>query len=278
MLFTVVITTELFLENLNGNRMKINLLTKRFTLIDGKELAKIHLAERYLTDESHINAEKATQTERNKKPLRSDIINFILSKFKKETCYLEIGVRHPHQNFDLIKTEKKYSVDPGYESDVNNVDFKMTSDEFFTNLRQGNVLKKDIKFDVIFVDGSHLANQVEKDINNSLDFLCEDGLIVMHDCNPPTEFHASENYLYRLSPSGDYWNGTTWKAFFKTRKRTDIFSCCIDTDWGVGVISKKIKLGEPTVVQNDFFEYYILNENRQSSLNLLSFETFKNLL
>lgn len=266
------------MSNLNGNNMKINLLRNRFIIIDGTELKKIALADRYLADQFHINTEKATETERNKKPWRSDIINYILTNFKKETCYLEIGVRHPHQNFDLILADKKYSVDPGYESEINNVDFKMTSDEFFINLKQGQILSSDIKFDVIFIDGSHLADQVQKDITNSLDFLSNDGFIVMHDCNPPTEFHASENYQYRLSPALDYWNGTTWKAFFEARKRKDIFSCCIDTDWGIGVISKKIKLGIPTDVENNFYEYYILDGNRKDSLNLISFEKFKTLV
>lgn len=255
--------------------MKISLLSNRFAFIDGTELKKIDLAEKYLADKFHINAEKATESERNKKPLRSDIINFILGNFDKETCYLEIGVRHPHQNFDLIKADEKYSVDPGYESDINNVDFKLTSDDFFSNLRKGQFLNPDIKFDVIFIDGSHLADQVKMDINNSLDFLSDDGLIVMHDCNPPTEFHASENYDYRLSPSLDYWNGTTWKAFFDARKRSDIYSCCIDTDWGIGVISRKINLGKPTAVKNDFYEYHIFAEKRKESLNLISFEGFK---
>lgn len=256
--------------------MKIKILRNRFAIIDNAELHKISLADSYIKDKFHVSTKKATETERSKTPRRADIINFILRNLKKETNYLEIGVRDTKDNFDLIKSKIKYGVDPGYESEVNNVDFKVTSDEFFTNLRQGQILQLNIKFDVIFIDGLHLANQVQKDLTNSLEFLSDDGFIVMHDCNPPTEFHASENYSYRLSPSAQYWNGTTWKAFFEVRQREDIYSCCIDTDWGVGIISKKIRLGERTVVKNDFFEYYILNEKRKESLNLISFETFKN--
>ncbi|QOW10878.1 class I SAM-dependent methyltransferase [Kaistella flava (ex Peng et al. 2021)] len=255
--------------------MKIHLLKKDHVVINKTELTKISLAEQYLTNDYHIKAEIATKAEINKNPLRSDIINFILQNFKRETCYLEIGVRHTNENFDLIRSKIKYSVDPGYESETNDVDFKMTSDEFFAGLREGTFLNEQLKFDVIFIDGSHLADQVQKDINNSLEYLADDGYIVMHDCNPPTEFHASENYYYRISPSGGYWNGTTWKAFYNARKRTDIFSCCIDTDWGIGVISRKVDLGKPTNVKNDFFEYYILNRNREESLNLITFEKFK---
>ena len=100
----------------------------------------------------------------------------------------------------------------------------------------------------------------------------------MHDCNPPTQFHAAEDFNYKLSPSKTYWNGTTWKSFFKNRKRTDIFSCCIDTDWGVGIISKTKNLGLPTTINNEFYEYKILEENRKESLNLISFEELKKLI
>lgn len=255
--------------------MKIKIIKKTQTVIDKSELKKLSLAEEYLTNKYHLETEKLTDIEVSKKPLRSDIINFILGQFNRETNYLEIGVRHTPENFDLILSKTKYSVDPGYESEINNVDFKLTSDEFFSDLRSGKLLQQDLKFDVIFIDGSHLANQVEKDIQNALDFLVEDGFIVMHDCNPPTEFHASENYYYRLSPSGGFWNGTTWKAFFKTRKRTDIYSCCVNTDWGVGIISKTKNLGSSSKTQNEFFEYHILDENRKESLNLIAIEQFK---
>lgn len=255
--------------------MKIQILKENQVVISNNELKKISLAEEYLNNKYHLECEEISAMEVLKRPLRSDIINFILGKFNRETNYLEIGVRHSYENFDLIHSKNKFSVDPGYESEINNVDFKMTSDEFFAELRDGTLLNPKLKFDVIFIDGSHLANQVEKDIQNALDFISDDGYIVMHDCNPPTEFHASENYYYRLSPSGGYWNGTTWKSFFNTRKRKDIFSCCIDTDWGIGVISKIKEFGTSTNVKNDFFEFYIFKENRKESLNLISIDKFK---
>ena len=124
----------------------------------------------------------------------------------------------------------------------------------------------------------HLAEQVEKDIDNALKFLSKDGFIILHDCNPPSEFHASENYNFKLSPSQGYWNGTTWKAFAKARKREDINSCCINTDWGLGVITKDIKLKEPSKSINPFYEYNSFNNNRSEVLGLIEFEEFKNII
>jgi hypothetical protein len=237
---------------------------------------KCNLGNSLLNNSYHIDAQIKSKTEINKVPLRTDVINYLLSKIKKEnTIYLEIGVRYPEENFNSINSKTKYSIDPGIEYELNPVDFKVTSDVFFEQLNSGIILTKDIKFDVIFIDGLHLAEQVDRDIENALKYLNPNGFIVLHDCNPPTEFHASENYLYRMSPSTVYWNGTTWKAFFKYRKRKDLFTCCIDSDWGIGIISKSINIGNPTKVKNTFFEYKVLNDNRKDSLNLISFIEFK---
>lgn len=232
---------------------------------------------RYINNKYHIDSKIKTDLECSKEPKRYEILNYILKSLNKETRYLEIGVRNPDDNFNKINTKTKYSVDPGYEFEAN-VDFLMTSDIFFQKLRQGNILSKEIKFDVIFIDGLHLAEQVERDILNALDFIEDNGFVVLHDCNPPTEFHASENYEYRLSPAEGYWNGTTWKAFVKFRSNKEIFSCCIDSDWGVGVISKGVEIGISNTVKNEFYEYKTFAKNRKESLNLISFDEFKTLI
>ena len=231
---------------------------------------------RLLSDKYHFDAIQKSEVEAGKTPVRSDIINFLLSASgKKETNYLEIGVRNPANNFDKINSSTKYSVDPGVEFKANPVDFKLTSDEFFDQLRAGKILQPALRFDVIFVDGLHTADQTNRDIINSLEFITERGFVVLHDCNPPTESHARENYEYWASPAMDYWSGTTWKAFFKHRKRNDIYSCCIDSDWGVGIISKSAALGNPSRVENDFFEYAVMDMHRKESLNLITFDRLK---
>jgi hypothetical protein len=211
----------------------------------------------------------------NQRFSRTDVINFLLCRRENHTNYLEIGVRNPSENFDLIVSDLKFSVDPGYEFLDNPVDFQMTSDAFFESLRKSDVLSADIRFDVIFIDGLHLAEQVARDINNSLAFIKEDGFIVVHDCNPPTEHHAREDYFYRLSPANGIWNGTTWKAIIQIRSSMSLYSCTVDLDWGVCVISKTTNLGSPNTVRNDYFEYGVLDANRKEMLNLISFDDFK---
>ena len=187
-------------------------------------------------------------------------------------------MRNPEDNFNKINSKTKYSVDPGLEFKSNPVDFKLTSDGFFHELEQGKILNKKIKFDVIFIDGLHTAEQVDKDIINAIKYIKNDGFIVLHDCNPPTEFHARESHQYRISPAMSQWNGTVWKAFLKQRNKPDIFSCCIDSDFGIGILTKAIQLGSQPKKSNPFYEYIILNEDRTDALNLLSFEHFKKLI
>lgn len=227
----------------------------------------------YLNDSKYLLVQEKDKFELQKNPSRSEIINYLFSHREFDnTVYLEIGVRNPNDNFNKIKSKIKYSVDPGLEFEANPVDFKVTSDEFFEKLGRGEFLTQETKFDVIFIDGLHLAQQVDKDIFNSLNYLKHDGFIVLHDCNPPSEWHAREDFLCKLTPSGVNWNGTVWKAFSKWRKEKNVSMCCIDTDWGVGVISKSLSFGEPLKIQNEFFEYNWFDENRKVILNLIDFE------
>lgn len=236
------------------------------------------LGQNFANNNYIIEASRLRSVEVSKQPYRFDIINYLIQKFDRKTTYLEIGVRNPSHNYDRIVSDKKYSVDPGVEFESNPVDFPLTSDDFFAKLRSGDVLNPSTKFDVIFIDGLHLADQVDKDISNSLDFLKEDGFLVLHDCNPPTEWHARETYNFYLSPAEGHWNGTTWKAFTKWRQNPNISGCCINSDWGVGIFSKTVNFGENNLIDNPYFEYHIFEKNRKKILNLIEFNDLKSLI
>ena len=189
---------------------------------------------------------------------RTDIINYLIQKnnYKK---YLEIGVRDPNSNLNLINVEHKDGVDP-----AGNCNYPVTSDEFFENL------DPEFRYDIIFIDGLHLDHQVEKDILNSLNHLSDDGTIVMHDCNPIKEEHQVEDYVV-----GKTWNGTTWKAYVKYRMNNEYLDMfVVDTDHGVGIIKKGKQDLYP---KSDILNYKLLDENRKNILNLITIEKFLNL-
>lgn len=250
----------------------MNLYKKSFIY---KTFKAFKIGKKTLKDPKYIEGVSLSRAEINKTANRTEIINYIISYLNREVCYLEIGVRNPNDNFAHIKANSKYSVDPGIEYQENPVDFKLTSDAFFEQLKKGEILNQNIKFDVIFIDGLHLAEQVDKDINNALKYLTEDGFLVLHDCNPPTQWHAREDYNYWHTPAEAFWNGTTWKAFLKWRIKKELNVCCIDCDWGVGIITNHYKLGEKLTKQNIFYEFQTLSNNRENLLNLISFDEFK---
>ena len=233
---------------------------------------------RLIDAQHHQNGEEKSKLELLKRPSRTAIINYLLSKVSGETTYLEIGVRNPDHNYNHVIADFKYSVDPGFEFKENPVDFKMTSDNFFELLSCNKILSSEIKFDLIFIDGLHLAEQVDRDITNSMKYIKDNGFIVIHDCNPPTEWHARDSYSFFSSPAKDFWNGTTWKAFLKWRFNHSVNSCCIDSDWGVGILSKKQLIGKSINKMNPFFEFSNFAENRNEYLNLISFNDLNNLL
>jgi hypothetical protein len=246
-----------------------------------KYIKQIHyysFGKQLLKDKIYIYGQRKSDLEYIKAPNRTAIINFLISVLNRDTKYLEIGVRNPDDNFNKILTFKKYSVDPGFEYKSNPVDFKLASDAFFEELRQDRLLGKAVKFDVIFIDALHLAEQVDRDIKNALDFIEDDGFVILHDCNPPTEWHSRETFNFYFTPAGGFWNGTTWKAFLKARFNPTIQSCCIDTDSGVGILSKNWAIGNAIEPANEFFEFGNLDLNRKEQLNLISFDQLKSLI
>lgn len=230
-----------------------------------------------LNDPFHKKSKNAGLLERRKNGNRTDIINHLLTLTSGQ-IYLEIGVRNPNDNFNKINSPSKFSVDPGLETQNNFATFPFTSDYFFDKLKNNELdLKSNYKFDVIFIDGLHLAEQVDRDIANSLNVIKDDGFIVLHDCNPPDEYYAREDYEYINGPSGSFWNGTTWKAFYKARHIPDLYSLCVDCDWGVGVLTRRTDLSffnQLSEIENSFFEFMSFDQNRSTHLNLIPYKDF----
>lgn len=189
---------------------------------------------------------------------RTSVINELIAKNNYQS-YLEIGTSNKI-NFNNVICKNKICVDPA--KNQYKYDFNITSDEFFKKNKQ--------KFDIIFVDGMHTAEQAERDIINSLGCLSDKGCVVVHDTNPPSEFHQIESQgNTRKTPAGVHWNGTVWKAIFKLRKtRDDLVFVTHPDDWGVTVI--QFGNGEILDIKNEYFSYSIFNKNRKTILNIIS--------
>lgn len=199
---------------------------------------------------------------RNSEIKRYHIINYLISKYGLKS-YLEIGVLKG-ENIRKINAAKKDGVDPGAERHIApEVNFRMTSDDFFDLINS----KLDLKYDIVFIDGLHHAEQVKKDIYNSLLHLSPGGFIILHDCNPIS-------YESQLVPrKTTVWNGNPWKAFVEFKWQHPELNCCVvDTDYGVGVI-KADKIG--TASQFKVPDWQEFDKRRNEFLNLISWEQFQ---
>ena len=154
----------------------------------------------------------------HKKSSRFDIINKIIKK-KKFESYLEIGCQSD-VNFSKIITKNKIGVDP-----QSGGTHRMTSDDFFKQNKS--------TFDLIFIDGLHVYEQVLKDIENSLKVLNDNGVILIHDCLPAKIWH------HTIPQTHSSWNGDVWKSIVKSRTRIDIDTYTIEADQGLGLILKR---------------------------------------
>jgi hypothetical protein len=208
---------------------------------------------------------------------RFDIINFLLKKyFNSEARYLEIGVADPTVCFNKIRCNNKTSVDPNKYIPSDFINYKITSDEFFQELENSNLeFPADYKWDIIFIDGLHLAEQVHKDIFNSIRHCNPNGFIVLHDCNPENWFNAYSDIEYFLNDPGE-WNGTTWKAFYNFRVTMPIKSYTVDTDYGVGVIELN-KQQQQIQHTNTWYEFGHFKYNRKEQVGLISVDEFYNM-
>lgn len=186
---------------------------------------------------------------------RTQLLNHLVRSFGYQR-YLEIGVRKAADNFAGIDVPVKHGVDP--EASCT---YRMTSDAFFTQVQPSLA---PATYDLVFIDGLHLAEQVERDVENALRCLAPNGSVVLHDVNPLSEAAQSESYT-----RGRTWNGTVWKAWAKLRStREDLAMCVVDIDHGCGVIRPgrqhcyKLPVGT--------LSYQTLAAQRKPLLNLLS--------
>ena len=190
-------------------------------------------------------------------PRRYDIINKIIIK-RNYTSYLEIGC-FKDETFNQINIKKKIGVDP-----VSGGNLRMTSDQFFIENKE--------KFDLIFIDGLHVYEQVIKDIFNSIKVLKENGIILVHDCLPRKLWYQTPT---RMS---DTWNGDVWKAIVECRtlENIDTYTCLADEGIGVIKVQKNnnlLNLNLSNFKNLKYKEYYT---NRESLMNIISVEKLIN--
>ncbi len=207
------------------------------------------------------------------------VIQYLLDQINGKT-YLEIGVEFG-KSFCPVIAQRKFAVDPipanpqvraHLLQHLKASYYQTTSDDFFAC--KGHNFH-DQKIDVALVDGLHTYDQSMRDIENCLTHLSANGVIVTHDCNPPTESAAASWASLGLPRyiKLDVWNGDVWKAVVHLRSyRDDLNVFVLDCDYGLGIITR----GTPenmlnlTAEEIDKMTFHDLDNNREQILNLKS--------
>ena len=176
-----------------------------------------------------------------------------------QRVYLEIGVSHGWA-FGRISADEKIAVDPAFKLSARSrrlADakarathyFETTSDAFFAN---ETAFLKQHGIDVALIDGLHTYGQVVRDVDNTLRYLRDDGVIVLHDCNPANasiafpatsyaDFRAQNRWRNLLSLTLPPWSGDVWKAIVYLRStRHDLRIAVLKCDFGVGIGTKGV--------------------------------------
>ncbi|KAA0103257.1 class I SAM-dependent methyltransferase [Mycolicibacterium sp. P1-5] len=172
---------------------------------------------------------------------------------RSDPVYLEIGVSHG-QAFQRITADVKIAVDPAFRltertRELANAKgrvveyFETTSDAFFDSEK---ALLEQHPVDVALIDGLHTYEQVVRDVENTVRYLKDDGVIFLHDCNPPFELagrRADSWDEFMAQQSGPLkigiWNGDVWKAIVELRStRPDLLVGVLKCDQGVGFVRK----------------------------------------
>ncbi len=217
---------------------------------------------------------------------RVKVIQTIIDRIKAKT-YLEIGVEGGH-TFLRINAREKIAVDPEFKirrkkrfkhifknpSNLFNTYHQMESDTFFET-KSNKLARRGV--DVALIDGLHTYEQSLRDAQNTLKFLNQKGIIVMHDCNPPckTAAYPASSFKQAESLNLDEWTGQwygdVWKTVCylrSTQKNLRIF--VLDCDCGLGIITRGTPENILSYSEQDInnLTYNNLNEDRTEILNL----------
>jgi hypothetical protein len=201
--------------------------------------------------------------------IHTQYIQYAIDKIKAKS-YLEIGINKPHQNFDLINCQFKIGVDPNPNSKAS---FTGTSDEFFFVMKRHistAVDRPSVLFDVIFIDGLHYSEQVQMDFFNSLGFLSERGVIIIHDTDP-----AEERLAVWPRKERGRWNGDVFKFIARLQGIAGVTWRTPTIDPNGLTFVKRLQVCEEPAYRTEDCDFKTFKENRKEILNLCTWEECK---
>lgn len=192
---------------------------------------------------------------------RTDIITALIRR-NGYRAYLEIGVATGANITPIVAISGLHVVGVDPQPQCEHVTHPVDSDTFFRLNRE--------TFDLVFIDGLHLEEQVDRDVVNALAVLNDGGTIVMHDCNPAIYEHATADWLR------DEWNGTVWRSVTKLRcTDPELTIHVVDEDYGCAIVTRGRSEPYTEASVDACLEWDYFDANRREILNLISYDEFQ---
>ncbi len=196
--------------------------------------------------------------------------------------YLEIGVFRGHAFF-RVKGASKVAVDPDFQfntfrkigksmvnpGNIFNKYYSKTSDDFFA--QDAPILYAEQKVEIALIDGMHEYDYALRDVENLLNFLTDDGIIILHDCNPKNKESSSSYDVWKASGRAYQWNGDVWRTILHLRNfRKDLRVMVLDCDQGLGIVTKGKSENSLNFSLEEVksFTYEDFDTNREAWMNL----------
>ncbi|GEM_PF-843404 len=216
---------------------------------------------------------------KNKIINRTTVIQNIINKMGYKN-YVEIGVERGI-NFFQIRCKNKFAVDikfkipGGFENSESEKFYEIPSDEFFAK-PPDEIVKNGI--DIVLIDGGHTYKQSLKDLINSLKYLNQNGIIILHDCLPTSESCAAPTWeeATKYTDFQGAWSGEVYKTIINIRRKENIFCAVLDCDHGVGIVKKGIQENKIQMTDEEIenLTFQDLMKNKEELLNLKPKEWF----
>ena len=156
----------------------------------------------------------------------------------------------------------------------------MTSDDFFATESE---LLANHGLDLVLVDGLHTYEQSLKDVLNSLKYLNDGGVIVIHDCHPSSEAAAYPVQSEARNIPG--WKGAgmgdVWKTIVYLRSlQPDLNVFVLNCDCGLGIVTKGTPENMLEYSEEDIahLTYKDFEPNKERLLNLKRPDYFNHFL
>jgi hypothetical protein len=210
----------------------------------------------------------------------------LLARHLGLTSYLEICTPTTGFTYELIDREQltrtvrlMYRCPPEF-SDGAALDLRTPAES--AEALYASLMRAGERFDLVFVDPWHTYASSLRDLVFALQLVKDDGVVMVHDCNPP---HAA---CARPEFQPGEWCGVTFGAFLDVvlfARRLSYFT--VDADYGCGVISKNERLKQRFAFRHENShaaswqplglteKYALLESARSELLHLISPDEFR---